>query len=291
MNRKDAVIRSWEDYELLDSGDGMKLERYGSIILARPETQALWKKSKPEVWKEAHATFKWQEGKGSWIYSKEIPESWTLKWGDVTFAVRPTLFKHTGVFPEQAANWEWLSETIKSYRDVTSVKTNVLNLFGYTGIATLISVKAGAYVTHVDASKQSLDWVHENARLSGLPEESIRYICDDALGFAKREVRRGSHYEGIILDPPAFGRGPKGEVWKIEENLQELIEVTKELLTETLHSFYLLNGYAAGYGAVSFAQLIESFFGQVDGTYGDLNIQESHSDRVVTAGIYAHFLR
>lgn len=291
MQRKDLTTQGWNDYELIDSGDGEKLERWGEIILARPETQALWNKAKPERWSEAQAVFEWHDGKGAWSFKKEIPESWNLKWNDVAFKVHPTSFKHTGVFPEQAANWEWLNKAVESSRGLTSGKPNVLNLFGYTGIATIVAAKAGAFVTHVDASKQSLDWAHDNARLSGLAEDSIRYLLDDALVFARREVRRGSKYEGIILDPPAFGRGAKGEVWKIEEQLQELIAATKELLAETPSSFYLLNGYAAGYAAQTFAQLVESVFGKTEGNFGDLNIKESGADRLISAGIYASFVR
>lgn len=291
MERKDLTVDGWSDYELLDSGEGEKLERWGEIILARPETQALWKKSKPEMWERAHAVFEWKEGKGAWKFKKEIPESWNLRWRDVNFKAQPTSFKHTGVFPEQAPNWEWLEKTLKSIRGLTAEKPNVLNLFGYTGIASSVAAKAGAFVTHVDASKQSLDWAHENAGLSDIPHDGIRYLCDDALGFAKREVRRGSKYDGIILDPPAFGRGPKGEVWKIEEQLPELVEVTKTLLSEKTGSFYLLNGYAAGYAAQSFAQLIEGVFGTGAISYGDLNIKETSSERVIPAGIYASLVR
>ena len=172
-------------------------------------------------------------------------ESWPLSWRDVKFTARLTSFKHTGIFPEQAANWEWLDTAIKSEQGETSLK--VLNLFGYTGVASIVAAKAGATVTHIDASKQSLDWAHDNARLSGIVEGQIKYLFEDAAGFAKREVRRGNKYDGIILDPPAFGRGAKGEVWKIEEDLQKLITTTKELLSEKPGSFYLLNGYVAGY--------------------------------------------
>jgi len=167
----------------------------------------------------------------------------------------------------------------------------VLNLFGYTGIASVVAAQAGAKVTHVDASKQSLDWAHDNARRSGLGEDAIRWILDDALTFVKREARRGVRYDGIILDPPAFGRGAKGEVWKIEEGFPELLESLKEILSENPGSFFLLNGYAAGYAPRSFAQAVESTFGATDGEAGELFIQESSSDRVIPAGIYVRFVR
>ena len=286
MERKDLTNTGWQDYELLDSGNGAKLERYGGIIMSRPETQAIWKPRQPELWNTANATFEWKDSKSEWKKTSTVPESWPLAWHDVKFTARLTSFKHTGIFPEQAANWEWIDGLV---RKLESPK--VLNLFGYTGIASVVAAYAGAQVTHIDASKQSLDWAHDNARLSGIPEGQIKYLFEDAASFAKREVRRGNKYDGIILDPPAFGRGAKGEVWKIEEQLQDLIETTKELLSEKSGSFYLLNGYAAGYNASSFAQLIESVFCEVNGTYGDLSIKETDSGRVIPSGIYSNFVR
>jgi 23S rRNA (cytosine1962-C5)-methyltransferase len=283
------VSIKWGDYELLDSGENMKLERFGEVIIARPETQALWGKNRPEIWEDAHAEFKFEDKKGAWIMKKPVPESWELSWHDVKFLARLTGFKHTGVFPEQAPNWQWLSERCRDVRRPDMPK--VLNLFGYTGIASVVAAKAGTFVTHVDASKQSLDWAHENARLSGIDEDKIRWILDDALAFSKREVRRGAKYDGIILDPPAFGRGAKGEVWKIEENFQTLLELTKELLSGKSGSFFLLNGYAAGYACTAFAQAVESTFGEIDGECGELHIKESSSERVVSAGIYVRFVR
>jgi 23S rRNA (cytosine1962-C5)-methyltransferase len=276
----------------------MKLERYGEILIARPETQALWKPLRPELWKKARASFEWKEGKSEWKKNSDVPESWPLAWNEIKFTARLTSFKHTGIFPEQAANWSWIQESLKSdlkgsQGPISGIPDapKVLNLFGYTGIASVVAAHAGAIVTHIDASKQSLDWAHDNARLSGIPEGNIKYLFEDAFAFVKREVRRGNKYDGIILDPPAFGRGAKGEVWKIEEQLQELIEATKELLSDKPGSFYLLNGYAAGYSAKSFAQLVESVFGEVNINYGDLNIKESNSGRVIPAGIYTSFLR
>lgn len=277
----------WSDYELIDSGDSMKLERFGDVIVARPETQALWKKMRPELWDAVHAEFAFHEKKGLWNMKKSVPESWEISWNALRFLVRLTGFKHTGVFPEQAPNWEWISEKVSKLE-----KPNILNLFGYTGVASLAAAQAGAFVTHVDASKQSLDWAHENARLSHIEEDRIRWVLDDALAFVKREVRRGAKYDGIILDPPAFGRGAKGEVWKIEEDLSTLLETLKELLSEKPGSFFLVNGYAAGYAPSSFAQAIESTFGlsAKTGEYGELYIQESASERVVPAGIYVRFV-
>ncbi len=283
---KHLLSEPWSDYELLDSGDNMKLERFGEIIVARPETQALWKKQRPELWNSAHATFAFEDKKGIWNVKKFVPESWQLSWKDAKFVARLTSFKHTGIFPEQSPNWEWLMEKILKLE-----KPDVLNLFGYTGIASVVAAQAGAFVTHVDASKQSLDWAHENARLSDIGEDKIRWILDDALSFVKREARRGAKYDGIILDPPAFGRGAKGEVWKIEEDFQTLLASLKEIQSDKPGSFFLLNGYAAGYSPISFAQAVESVFGEINGESGELHIKESDGERVVPAGIYVRFTR
>ncbi len=276
----------WSDYELLDSGDTMKLERFGKTIVARPETQALWRKQQPALWESAQAIFAFRDKRGGWDVKKPVPEPWEVSWGDARFTAALTSFKHTGIFPEQAPNWQWSKEQIEKM-----IQPKVLNLFGYTGVASSVAALAGAHVTHVDASKQSLDWAHDNARRSGVGEDKIRWLLDDALAFAKREARRGAKYDGIILDPPAFGRGAKGEVWKIEKALPELLETLKSILSEAPGSFFLLNGYAAGYAPRAFAQAIESVFGEVDGECGELFIQESSSKRVIPAGIYVRFVR
>lgn len=280
------VSLPWHDYELLDSGDSMKLERFGEIIVVRPETQALWLKRRPELWETAHAKFAFRNMKGSWKIQRPLPESGELAWNDARFLVRLTGFKHTGVFPEQTKNWAWIKTQVEILE-----KPKILNLFGYTGIASIVAAQAGAIVTHVDASKQSLDWAHENARRSKIPEEGIRWILDDVLAFTKREARRGVIYDGIILDPPAFGRGAKGEVWKIDRDFPALLELLKNISSNTLHSFFLVSGYAAGYASRSFAQAIESTFTIDKGECGELHIQESYSGRVIPAGIYVRFVR
>lgn len=281
MKNIDLTVSAWKDYELVDSGLNRKLERYGAYSIIRPETQALWAPASPASWKRAEAEFRWADGKGSWR-KKNIPEEWELSWEDVRFTIRLTSFKHTGVFPEQAANWEWIRDRVKRLSS-----PQVLNLFGYTGIASIVAAKAGARVTHVDASKQSNAWAKENARLSGIPEGGIRHLLDDALKFVEREARRGAQYEGIILDPPAFGRGPDGEVWRIEEDLPRLIAALQKIFAARKNSFFLLNGYAAGYSPVSFAQAI----GNIDGEFGELGIRESKTGRIVPSGIYARFVR
>ncbi len=296
------TAESCGDYELLDSGENMKLERFGAVTLARPETQALWKKQRPELWETAHAEFAPPAGgpdkKGSWQIQKPVPDSWTVIRTGLPLIARLTGFKHTGIFPEQAPNWKWISAHVKDLvgptSDVGPTRSyipKVLNLFGYTGAATVTAALAGASVTHVDASRQSLDWAHENARLSSVGEDRIRWIPDDALSFVKREARRGAQYDGIILDPPAFGRGAKGEVWKIEEDLPKLLESLKEIFGDKSGSFFLINGYAAGYAPRSFTQAVESVFGDTNGECGELHIKEAHSDRVIPAGIYVRFVR
>lgn len=271
----------WPEYELLDSGDGMKLERFGEVVLARPETQAIWKKRDTRAWDKADATYYMKDGKGSWA-GPHKPQEWEIRFNKAVAQLTLTNFKHIGIFPEQAPNWEWTAHRIESMgKKGTGVK--VLNLFGYTGMASIVAAQAGAKVTHVDASKQSIEWGKENMRLSGLPEDAIRWIVDEALVFAKREARRGNTYDGIILDPPAFGRGAKGEVWHIEEDLPKLMQELTKLLTPT--GFLLLNGYAAGYTPTSFLQLVESYFPGRECEYGELQLVGG--ERVVSEGIYS----
>ena len=283
----------WRDYELLDSGDNRKLERYGSYVVIRPETQAIWKPAHAGKWQQANAEFLWHDGKGSWT-KNSIPENWELSWNKARFTMRLTAFKHTGIFPEQVTNWEWLQERLAKLKDAnvpSAGSGQVLNLFGYTGIASIVAAQAGARVTHVDASKQSNTWAKENAALSGIPEGAIRYILDDTLKFIEREVRRGSVYEGIILDPPPFGRGPNNEVWRIEEDILPLLDALQKILSPKPGAFFLLNGYAAGYSPQSFLQSVESIFTKPKGEFGELRIQESGTDRCIPAGIYVRFVR
>jgi 23S rRNA (cytosine1962-C5)-methyltransferase len=280
--RVDSTIAGWSDYELLDSGEHMKLERFGEVVLARPETQAIWKKSFPQKWDGAHATFTFSDGKGKWALTG-APREWDIAWKQAKAKLELTNFKHIGIFPEQAENWEWVHHRIKGSRAKDKGgECKVLNLFGYTGMASVVAVQAGAKVTHVDASKQSIEWGRANMILSGLPEDAIRWILDDALAFVKREVKRGNTYHGIILDPPAFGRGAKGEVWHIEEDLPRLMEEVSHLLAPD--GFLLLNGYAAGYTATSFLQLVASHFPDRACEYGELFLQGG--DRLISEGIY-----
>lgn len=286
ITNADLIAEPWPDYELIDSGSNRKLERYGAFTVIRPETQAIWEPSHPERWNQAQAEFRWADGKGSWR-KKNMPDEWELGWKDVKFSVRLTSFKHTGVFPEQAPNWEWTAERVKTLN-----APQVLNLFGYTGIASIVAAQHGARVTHVDASKQSNTWAKQNAELSGVAE-GIRYITDDAVKFVEREQRRGATYDGIIVDPPAFGRGAKGEVWRIEEHLPHLLQTLKKVFSQKPGAFFILNGYAAGYSPLSFLQAMEGVFGKefpkCEGGFGELGIRESGTGRTIPSGIYARF--
>ena len=215
------------DYELLDSGDGSKLERYGKFVISRPDPQVLWKKRLSEdVWSSADAIFQKGE-RSSWKIKKEVPDKWEIEIGGLNFEIYLSKFKHVGIFPEQLSNWLWMSDLIKK----ANRPVKVLNLFGYTGGASIACLKAGAEVVHVDASKTSIEHAKMNAEITGLSEKPIRWILDDGLAFVRREIRRGNRYDGIIMDPPAFGRGPKGEIWKIEESFLPLIEDAKKILS------------------------------------------------------------
>ncbi|MCD8311592.1 MAG: class I SAM-dependent methyltransferase [Firmicutes bacterium] len=233
----------WSDYELLDCTRGERLERWGEYILIRPDPQVIWKteRTAPE-WERADARYiRSEKGGGSWEIRRRIPERWRIKYGNLTFGVRMMGFKHTGVFPEQSVNWERISKIINRAGD----GVRILNLFAYTGCATVAAAAAGASVCHVDASKGMVAEAKENARLSGLSDAPIRYIVDDCLKFVEREGRRGHKYEGIIMDPPSYGRGPSGEVWHLEESIHELIIKTSSLLSDDA-LFFLVNSYTTG---------------------------------------------
>jgi 23S rRNA (cytosine1962-C5)-methyltransferase len=236
MDFKILVTQAEKDYELIDSGEGEKLERYGEIILARPDPQALWKKSlSKKEWDAAHAHFLREGEKGEWKVKKDVPDKWTIDFTGLTFGIKLSAFKHTGIFPEQKSNWEWIQKVIKSQKEIA--KPKILNLFAYTGGATLAAAKAGAEVVHVDGSKVAMTAARENAELSGLKDKPIRWILDDVLTFVKREVKRGNTYDGIIMDPPAFGRGPEGEIWKIEDHSWNFSNCARNSFQISLFSF------------------------------------------------------
>ena len=236
------IADNWNEYEVLDTSCGEKLERWGDYTLIRPDPQVIWDTDKEHPgWERPNGHyFRSTRGGGSWKFSR-LPKEWSIRYRDLQFHVKPFQFKHTGLFPEQAVNWDWFSDKIRQEKR----PLRVLNLFAYTGGATLAAAKAGAAVTHVDASKGMVGWAKENAAASGLTGAPIRWLLDDCVKFVEREIRRGSRYDGIILDPPSYGRGPKGEVWKIEQSVYPLIRLTAQILSQK-PVFYLVNSYTTG---------------------------------------------
>jgi 23S rRNA (cytosine1962-C5)-methyltransferase len=236
------IADGWKDYEVLDCSGGEKLERWGSYILIRPDPQVIWETPKKDKgWKKPNAHYhRSQKGGGEWEFF-DLPKQWQVQYKDLTFYLQPFSFKHTGLFPEQATNWDWFRGKIKEAKR----PVKVLNLFAYTGGASVAAAKAGASVTHVDASKGMVTWAKENAKASGLSEAPIRWIVDDCVKFVEREIRRGNRYDGIIMDPPSYGRGPKGEIWKIEEKIHPFIKLCAKLLSEE-PLFFLINSYTTG---------------------------------------------
>ena len=283
------ITEPQNQYRLIDSGDGEKLEKYGDFIVSRPDPQALWPKTLPESeWHKAQAVFSRSSEKAGWKLQDGVPERWSIEFGGLTLWIRPTSFKHTGLFPEQLENWQWLQKVIRAQNTTEPVR--ILNLFGYTGGASLACAAAGAEVTHVDGSKSATTWAKENAERSNLQDKPIRWILDDARTFVGREIKRGKTYHGIIMDPPAFGHGPEGEVWKIEDNFLQLIEDCKKIL-DPQAILVLLNGYAAGYSAFSYEYNLRNLVGDRSGVIerGELTIRESTSGRLLPSGIYARW--
>ncbi len=287
MKRIDTITKGWQQYTLLDSGEGRKLEQFGSVLLDRPDPQALWKKTQLTLWTRAGAHFAWTTSGEKWKVAKGTPEVWGLSCEGLRFSLALGKFKHIGIFPEHYEQWKEIAAVCRGHKGV-----RVLNLFGYTGAASLAAAAEGAAVTHVDASKQTIGTVKENITLSGLPANAIRLVCEDALKYTKRLVQRDEQFEVIVMDPPAFGRGPKGEVWKIEEKLAELLTLIPSLLSDNAR-LVILNGYAAGYSARSFGELLADALKGKGGdiVYGDVGIAEQGSSRVLSTGIYATWSR
>jgi 23S rRNA (cytosine1962-C5)-methyltransferase len=287
-----GVMRTtgWADYALLDSGDGRKLERYGPYVVVRPEPQCLWRpRLAASRWEAADAAFDPagdEEDAGRWRFQGRPRESWPLAWRDVRFHGRFTAFRHLAFFPEQAANWTWLDAAVRA----RGGRPRTLNLFGYTGVASLVMAAAGAHVTHVDASKKAVAWARENAELSGLADRPIRWITEDARKYVQREARRGSRYDGIILDPPKYGRGPAGEVWRLFEDLPELARLCGEILSEN-PAFLILNAYAERISGAALAGLLAEALagrgGAID--WGELALVEEGGDRQVGMSFYARW--
>lgn len=277
------VTDSWQDYELLDTGNGMKLERWKDIVLLRPDPQVIWDYSRPLNKKNIHAVYtRSSSGGGAWDFYKKVPDKWQISWKDLTFNVRPMGFKHTGLFPEQAVNWDWMRNLISSAKR----EINVLNLFGYTGGATVACASAGAKVCHVDAAKNMVAIGKENLASSGLADKPVRWIVDDCLKFVQREIRRGNKYDGIILDPPSYGRGPGGELWHLEEMLYPFMQdLVKIMSDEPL--FLLLNSYTTGLQPLVLRNVIEKTVAQKFGgkVYAEeVGLRQADSNVILPCG-------
>ena len=283
------IANEWKDYEILDMANGEKLERWKDIFLVRPDPQIVWKeRAFPEEWKKINATYhRSKTGGGNWEYSSHLPRSWQVHYKNLTFNIKPMGFKHTGLFPEQAVNWDWMIEKIKK----ANREVKVLNLFAYTGGATVACLSAGASVCHVDSSKGMTAWAKENVTSSGLEKASVRYIVDDVLKFVAREIRRGNQYDAIIMDPPSYGRGANGEVWKFEDNIDELIKLCSQVLSDK-PLFFLVNSYTTGISATVIENLLKMNLKLKKGSYssGEIGLPMTNSELVLPCGIYAKWI-
>ncbi len=304
---------NWRDYELLDSGDGLKLERFGKYIFSRPESQAMWSRALPESeWENAHAVFvpSGEESGGHWDFKRKVEERWEMRYpltpsprealpkgagrGEIRFWAMTTPGRHLGVFPEVASHWDFMSDLIQNAKlhpeQSRRGPSNILNLFGYTGLATLAAAAAGAQVTHVDASKKSVNWARANQELSGLSDKPIRWIVEDALKYVQREARRGVKYDGAILDPPKFGRGPKGEVWEVYKSLPNLLEACRACLSDN-PLFVIVTVYAVRASAIHVAQALEDMMKQHKGKIdcGELVTREKSAGRLLSGAVYARW--
>ena len=284
------IANNWKDYKILDMAEGQKLEKWGEIILSRPDPQIIWKeKTYPKKWKEINAVYhRSKTGGGAWEFHKKMPKQWQIKYKELTFNIKPMGFKHTGLFPEQAVNWDWMMEKIqKSKRK----EIKVLNLFAYTGGATVACLAAGASVCHVDSSKGMTTWAKENIESSGLQDRPVRFIVDDVVKFVNREIRRGNKYDAIIMDPPSYGRGAKGEVWQFEENIYDLVELCTNVLSDN-PLFFLINSYTTGISSKVIEDILKLTVNKkVKGTVtsGEVGLPMENSELVLPSGIYGRW--
>lgn len=283
------VSKDWKDYECIDAGNGEKLERWKGVILRRPDPQAMWYTTFDDKWKKLDGFYhRSHKGGGNWEFFKKLDESWNVTYKGLTFKVKPTGFKHTGLFPEQATNWDFMMDKIRN----SNRKIKVLNLFAYTGGATMACSKAGADVVQVDASKGMTQWAKENMELSNLQNNSIRFIVDDCLKFVMREHRRGNKYDAIVMDPPSYGRGPNNEVWKFEDNLYKLIEACLEILSDK-PLFFLINSYTTGISSTVLENILKTTVlrkypnGKVDA--GEIGLPITNNEMVLPCGIYGRY--
>lgn len=282
------IATEWKDYEIIDMANGEKLERWGKYILIRPDPQIIWKeKSYPEKWNKANATYKRSKtGGGAWNFKNKLPASWQIKYKELTFNIKPMGFKHTGLFPEQAANWDWMINKIqKAKRPI-----KVLNLFAYTGGATVACLYAGASVCHVDSSKGMVAWAKENVMSSKLQERQVRYIVDDVVKFVQREIRRGNTYDAIIMDPPSYGRGASGEVWQFENNISDLVKLCTQVLGNN-PLFFLINSYTTGISAEVLNNILKINMKKYKGkmSAGEIGLPMNASNLVLPCGIYGRW--
>ena len=282
------IANEWKDYEIIDMANGEKLERWGNIKLIRPDPQIIWKnKSFPNEWKNANAKYnRSNTGGGAWEYKKRLPESWQVKYKNLTFNIKPMGFKHTGLFPEQAVNWDWMINKIQqSKRNI-----KVLNLFAYTGGATVACLSAGASVCHVDSSKGMTTWAKENVESSGLREKPVRFIIDDVVKFVQREIRRGNKYDAIIMDPPSYGRGKNGEVWQFENNIADLVELCSQVLSDN-PLFFLINSYTTGISSKVLENILtlklHKKYGKLSS--GEIGLPMKESNLILPCGIYGRW--
>jgi 23S rRNA (cytosine1962-C5)-methyltransferase len=281
------VADQWKDYRLVDCGSGMKQERWGKYTLVRPDPQIIWPRSSGEDWSGYDALYhRSSKGGGQWEYRQSLPESWTIGYRDLRFKIRPTSFKHTGLFPEQAVNWDWFSDKIR--RSARPIQ--VLNLFGYTGAATVAAAAAGATVCHVDAADGMVRWCRENAALSGLEKSPIRYITDDCLKFVRREIKRGRRYDAVIMDPPTYGRGNQGEMWKLEDHLWELLLECRNILSDR-PLFFLVNAYTARLSPTVVVNLLAGILGKAGGVIsgGEIGLPIEADGKILPCGIYGRW--
>ncbi|MDO9543158.1 MAG: class I SAM-dependent methyltransferase [Kiritimatiellia bacterium] len=287
QSSKLLIADKWTDYEVLDCGDGRKLERWGKYIFIRPDPQVIWPKVSPELWENYDAIYRRSSsGGGAWNFVRKIPEHWMITYHSFKFKVRPTGFKHLGLFPEQQANWDWIIDVIKGAQRPVSL----LNLFGYTGGATVAAASTGAAVCHVDAARGMVDWCRENAALCGLANAKIKYIVDDCLAFIRREIRRGKSYDAIIMDPPSFGRGKSGEIWKLEDNLWELLDECRKLLGKN-PLFMLVNAYTANLSPLVLANMVGASLKDRGGRMesGEIGLPVKSDGKILPCGIYCRW--
>lgn len=278
------ISNNWQDFECLATGNGEKLERWGNIILNRPDPSIIWDKTNNPIWSTWDGYYKRSNlGGGEWTFRKKLPEYWTVKYKELTFKVSPTNFKHTGIFPEQATNWDYIIDKIKNSNNK---EKRILNLFAYTGCATMASSYAGATeVVHVDSSKGMIDWAKENMHLCHLENNTIRFIQDDVLKFLDREIRRGHTYHGIIMDPPSYGRGPNKEVWRFEDNIQELLNKVKQLLDPN-YDFLLISAYTTGVSPTSLKNILSLTFQDSHIETGEIGLPITENNLSLPCGIY-----